>query len=1140
MAAKNPSSSRRNPSIPLVLAAAFAALFFPGCPKPKLTGGEVHGLVYADVKAHAAIGGGTRRIWLPDINVYLKNAGGPVAGAKFATNLDGRYFIPHQAAGTYSVCWDTPGYTPGCSPDTVTIGSGNAYAKPIRVPPIEAVVFGRVLLKDGTPCRFLDPMFQVDLVTKVSLLDGAGTAVTTVRANNMGDYLIPKMTIANAKVRANCEASMAESPAARDMLVDLGFANSRPKVGSVVALDGGGVPLRASSASAALKTRALVSDPNGDPLHFRWKPTADGGGFASADADNVAWTLPASGGLHSMYVLVGDGKGGYARGRVDMTSDGKGILFTGTVVDAAGGAPVDKAAVTVNGTAATTNPAGFFSVYVTPETSRYVVNIWKEGYEFLSKVTTEGVVGGRYRLHKGSVETIDPKKDNDVTEKNDQRQRTRLLIPANSLVDSGGALPSGPLQLTLSTIDLHDPFDRWPGDGAGVNAGGKDAVLTPYGTVHIDVRDASGKTFNLKPGAKATVRMTVDPVQAAAGPLPASMPAWTYDRDKGIWKESGVFTRVGGFWEAKVSHFSELNVDVQKTGPAACVRIHTDATVAIPYNLRISVPATGSTAAKQVTKAVDNPLSAILRLPPTTAGIKLEIIDTNGNVVATPGGTVTFTSPAGIANHFPSYDYTECGAPGAADVNIGLTEPPPPAGGFLTYLGTDSATSADAYYLAIDPTGAKTTLTAWKSANGFGATGAGEVETNAAYLNSFDLGLGRFMNMHKKASGEIAYYVSNYGIPPNHGSADFAASARLPGGNPADHLIATVAMEYTDTAGHAGGAYTKFYVFNAAGNRVNAADLDGNGAKFVPSLCSTCHGGNFPGGLYHSGTNSWDNHADLGARFIAFDVESFGYSALDPSVTKAGQQANFNLMNAHLLDTNKSDAIDKLVHGWYGVAPGTAIPPGAVFDETWVPTGDWRATAGNVALYSQVVKTSCRACHTTRDPSLDWNTYAVIHDNGSVKSVVCSAHVMPQAQVTFHNFWLSTTPNRPAALANGASPASREPRRAREDSAGGDRAAAIERGRDAREEGVGHDRRYRRALVAVGGRAEKEPRLDRDHREAEDDDPRAARSLRAKVEGDASEEEPPSPVRRRAPGGPRARGRPSPCCRRAAGPAGGR
>jgi hypothetical protein len=1016
---KNQTPSQHPSLFSALLAVALVAALLPGCSSPSApTGGEVHGLVYADVRAQTS-GGGLRRIWLPDIDMYLKDARGLVPGAHFVTDLNGHYFIPHQAAGTYSVCWDTPSYTPGCSTDMITITSGIAYAKPVLVPLQPVFVFGRVLFQDGSPCRFFDPMFQVDLVAKVAVLDGSGAVKTTVRTNNLGDYLIPISGVSGVKLQATCETSAVESPAAADVPVDLTFANSRPRVDSVVALDSGGIPIRASSANATLTARARASDPDGDQLHFRWKSSAGGEPSNLSDTDAADWTLPSNHGLHSMYVLVSDGKGGYARGRVDVTSDGKGILFTGTVVDASTGGPVAQAEVTVNGVVAVSNPQGFFSVYVEHETSRYVINISKSGYEFLSKITTGGIAGGRYRLHRGSVTTIDPTTTNDVMEGSQQRQRTRLIIPANSLVDPAGVLPTGPLQLTLSTIDLHDPFDRWPGDGTGITANGEDVVLTAYGTVHIDVRDASGKTYNLKPGATATVRMTVDPAQAAAGQLPASMPAWTYDRNQGIWKETGVFTQVNGFWQATVSHFSELNADVQKLGPAACVRIHTDSTVAIPYDLRISVPATGSTAAKQVTKTVDSQLSAIVQLPPTTPGIKLEIIDTNGNVVATSGGTVTFTSPPGINNHFPSYDFTECGAPGNADVQIGLATPPPPADGFLTYFGTDSNTSANAYYLAIDPTSAKTKLAAWKTANGFGTMGADEVETSAAYLNSFDLGLGRFMAMHKKANGDIAYYVSNYGTPPNHGSADFAAAAKI-GGDPTDHLIATVAMEYTDTPGHSGGRYTKFYVFKANGDRANAADLDGNGAKFIPSLCSTCHGGDYPGNHYHAMMlNPWDNQGDLGARFIGFDVESFGYSGLDVSVSKSGQQANFNLLNAHLLDTNYSDAIDKLVHGWYGVTPGAAIPPGATFDETWVPTGDWKAGAGNVALYGQVVKASCRACHATRDPDLDWNTYLSLHDNGYVKTVVFCAHTMPQAQVTFNNFWLSTIPNRPATLANG-------------------------------------------------------------------------------------------------------------------------
>ncbi len=997
------------------LAIVSCRLTRPPAKIPRISGGEVHGLVFTELAVHAP-GASARRIMLPDITVFLRDVNGNIASPKVTSNLDGRYFIPRRSPGTYSVCWETPGFITGCNPTSVFVVGGNAYATPSRVSTGEGVVFGRVLLNDGSPCRFSDPFFGVDLVTKMEMSDNTGHLLATVRANNQGEYVFPSVLEPRVKVRAICEKSIVSRSATRNSIADITYPNSRPVVSQVVTFDTAGNGVRVSSPGATLQVRSLIKDPNSDPLTYRWKPTAAGSGLVTSTTAQTAWPMPPHGGLHSMYVLASDGKGGYARGRVDITSDGKGVLFTGTVIDAGTRAPIPHAEVSVNNVSVTTNAAGFFTLYVQTESSRYVINVAKDGYEFLSKVTTEGVVGQTYRLHRAFVATVDPTRDETVTEHSESRQRTQVVIPAGSLVDRNGTAASGSLRLTLSTIDLRDPFGRWPGDGSGITRSGQDAVLTPYGTVHIDVRDASGQPYNLRPGTTATVRVSVDPVQAAAGPLPPSMPAWTYDRSTGIWKEDGEFRLVGNVYEAKVRHFSELNVDVQKTGPAACVRVHTDATVTIPYNLRITVPATGSTAAKTVTKVVDNPLSAILQLPPSTAGIQLDIIDTNGNVVATPGGTQTFTSPSGINDHFPPFPFDACGAPGTADVTIALTTPPPPGGGFLTYLGEDDATSADAYYAAIDPTSAKTTLASWKTANGFGNSGAGEIEANAAYLNALDLGLGRFMNVHKKANGDLAYFVSNYGLPPNLGSADFAAAAKL-GGDPADHLIATVAMEFT--AAPSGGArYTKFYVFNAAGSRVNAADLDGNGAKFIPSLCSTCHGGDFPGNHYDSTTHTWDANGNLNTRFIAFDVESFGYSGLASTVTKAGQQKDFNTLNSIVLDTNYSGATDELVHGWYGVTPGTAIPAAATFDETFVPTG-WRTNAGTVALYNQVVKTSCRACHATRDAGLDWNTYTVLHDNLSVKSVVCNLHVMPQAQVTFRNFWLSTTPNRPAALANG-------------------------------------------------------------------------------------------------------------------------
>jgi hypothetical protein len=969
---------------------------------------------------------GKGHILLPDIEVHLETLAGSRVGPAVTSDLDGHFFLPRQPFGGYKVCWKAAGFVPGCTP--VVIDKPIVYPLPIGVRPRAGVVSGRVTLKDGSPCRFLAPDFQVDLFTRMTLLNANGAILRSVRANSLGEYVLPAAPAGRLEVAAECEASKASVATAANAVVDLTLPNSRPVVASVVAFAvSNGAAVRVAAPSDNLDVKAEVRDPDGDVLHYAWRASASSAVFTSADALGVTWSLPSASGLHSMYFLARDGKGGYARGRVDVPTDPRGVPFSGSVVDASSGTPLGGASVTVNGTTATTTAEGTFLLYAPKESSRYVLNVEKDGYEPALKIASGGLTGARYRLHRLDVVTIDPTKDVDVTTKTEkQRQTAQLIIPAGSLVGPAGAAAAGPLQLSLSAMDIGDPLGRWPGDGSGVTASGQEAVLTPYGAAFVEVKDGTGKAYTLAPGRQATLRVSVHPVHAGGLLLP-TVPLWTYDKKTGIWREEpggGFKLAAGGaYYEAQVTHFSVLNVDVQKTGPAACVRVHTNATVAIPYNARITVPATATTPQKTVTKLVDNALSVIIQLPPTLAAVKVEVLDSNGNPVQTPGGSVTFTSPAGIANHFPAYPYGDCGAPNTADITIGLTTPSPPAGGFLTFAGVDNATSAASYYNAIDPGATKNTLSLWKTANGFGATGAGEEEASAAYLNAGDLGLGRLMNVHKKSGGDIAFYVSNYGLPPNLGSADFAAAARLcitnptPGCNVNDHLIATVAMEFTATGGS--GRFTKFYVFNAAGNRVDSADLDGNGAKFVPGLCLACHGGDRSG--YNSMTDTWANNGLTNAQFIPFDIESFGYSGLDPSVTKAGQQDDFNVLNRLLRDTTglaSTHPISDLVSGWYGVAPGNAIPAAATFDDTWVPNNSWRTNATRVALYSDVVKKSCRSCHITRE-GVDWNSYDLIDGyTVVVKPYVCTNHFMPQALVTFNSFWLSTAPNRPATLAN--------------------------------------------------------------------------------------------------------------------------
>jgi hypothetical protein len=260
-----------------------------------------------------------------------------------------------------------------------------------------------------------------------------------------------------------------------------------------------------------------------------------------------------------------------------------------------------------------------------------------------------------------------------------------------------------------------------------------------------------------------------------------------------------------------------------------------------------------------------------------------------------------------------------------------------------------------------------------------------------------------------KSGGNIFYYVTNY---------HDVESARL---NSAP--IATVAMEYSPGPG-GGAPYTKFYVFNGAGARVNNADLDGNGIKFVPRLCVTCHGG-----AYVAPTPA--NQANMGSRFIAFDLASYGYSGYVPAFARANQEENFRLLNQGVLEnTNPSTAQQELIRGWYA-GPAGANPNGIdtigtqMFDD-FVPSG-WKVppppsvTLQPATLYTDVVRTSCRTCHVDRDAPIDWNkftggsiAYDYVHtgfkENGPIiQPFVCEMRIMPHALVTYVAFWSNST-----------------------------------------------------------------------------------------------------------------------------------
>jgi hypothetical protein len=361
-----------------------------------------------------------------------------------------------------------------------------------------------------------------------------------------------------------------------------------------------------------------------------------------------------------------------------------------------------------------------------------------------------------------------------------------------------------------------------------------------------------------------------------------------------------------------------------------------------------------------------------------------------------------------------------------------VTFTPPDSNKFLTFpihssdvMFAGTSANADAYYKAIDPKSERKTLDNWKAKNAMtGTANYGE----ATYLNAGDLGFGRHMYVQRwqrdgdtvksrprcKVAEDINCNVSSY--VQNYPTLQDAVDGT--------RLLATVAMEYAPPIKSDGSydtakpKFSKFYVFDAAGNRVNKVDLDGRGEKFVPGLCNVCHGGKPK--LDNVGVSNlgYSDGGDTGARWIPWDLDTFEFH---PDKTRESQEIQFKRLNHMVLDAAPTGASAQLIKGWYG---GESLP-NSVFDSRYVPKG-WSSTAegDKSKLYKEVISPSCRSCHYQREVrnntghviyqgevyehTLTFSTYDSLKQyKKEIEYLVYDAGLMPVAKRTYENFWRS-------------------------------------------------------------------------------------------------------------------------------------
>jgi hypothetical protein len=444
--------------------------------------------------------------------------------------------------------------------------------------------------------------------------------------------------------------------------------------------------------------------------------------------------------------------------------------------------------------------------------------------------------------------------------------------------------------------------------------------------------------------------------------------------------------------------------------------------------------------------------------------LMLQLYDETGAVVGTPatasaaGSAVSINSsplnpdpltPDGSVNLTPD-DFLRAEASRVVAASAVYKTP------FPAY---ETRESANAYYAAIDPTAAKTTLPAWLAANCFDANdanyGAGEPGfsvVHATYTNNFDLGFGRDMYFSKCANGTMASVVVNY---PNLEAAANKLGAFL-----------AVAMEYTPGAGssapcftniadpttNTGNCFATFYSFapddrTGVFQRILSANFDRRGHKYLPGSCTACHGGApafAPGQPYPA-------NGRIDSNFLPWDVGTLLFADTDPAFSCIAAQQNPNCVSIDAAQFSKAaqapliqqmnalawrtfqyvemispspgaPAVDRnqaprdLLTQWYGGDPGASTAH--AFDDTATPAA-WMTPGQTAAapddLYHSVFAHYCRSCHTELSaPGFQFSSYAQFSDAlpfvphlgfGAVTAAVYNTAEMPLSRLTMDRFW---------------------------------------------------------------------------------------------------------------------------------------
>ena len=232
----------------------------------------------------AASTASTDQVYLPSIQVVLRETGTTNDSEPSITDLSGRFTTQVKKPGQYELCWKGDGFGSGCIGKAFSIAGRYRNIGTIVIPLLRkndgVAIYGTVRRADGSTPRAFDALANVNAFARVALLDAKGALQLEVALNNFDQYVLTGVLpgqdywLRIREEKYDRQQRLRIDTGIPTQRFDFTMANSAPRLDPLVVRDASGVRVGVAAPGSIVQLNARVADPDGDPIAFLWRVSA--------------------------------------------------------------------------------------------------------------------------------------------------------------------------------------------------------------------------------------------------------------------------------------------------------------------------------------------------------------------------------------------------------------------------------------------------------------------------------------------------------------------------------------------------------------------------------------------------------------------------------------------------------------------------------------------------------------------------------------------------------------------------------------------------------------------------------------------------------------------------------------------------